>query len=133
MRYTFPSDYPSDCPPEPCDEELPGTYYRVVRNSDRGDPIHFKSQQELGHMKHLELTEGCGRRAVSLFSDYGEAVALSKQVPTLGKYIACLSLKGGHGVVHKDNSGWGKTHHDWWIPIGVNPTKYCSEITEVRI
>lgn len=133
MGYTFPSDYPKDCPPEPRNEELSGTYYRVVPNSNKTDSHHFKSQHELGQMKKLELTEACGRRAVSMFSDYKEAVALSKQVPTLGKYVACLILKGGHGIVHKDHSGFGKTHHDWWIPIGVNPTQYCSEITEARI
>lgn len=133
MGYTFPSHYPDGCPPEPCDEELPGTYYRVVCNSDKNDPINFKSQHELNLMPHLEATEACGRRALSMFKDRQEAIALSKLIPTIGKYVACVVLEGKHGVVHKNDSAWGKTHHDWWVPLGVDALKCCTEIKEAKL
>jgi hypothetical protein len=68
-----------------------------------------------------------------LFACYEIAVNLSKQVRTKGEYIATLSLTGGHGVVKLDvgNGKW-PSHHNWWIPLGIDAAKYCTEIRKVR-
>jgi hypothetical protein len=130
--YTFPSHFPEDCPPKPYQENR-GTYYRLVADKDKSNPVHFKSYHELGRMKHLEKTDACGRRAVSVLALYHEVVALSINFQNLGKYVATLELKGGHGVIHNDvDNGEYQSHHNWWIPLGVNAAAYCTKIRECQ-
>lgn len=126
MMYTFPNHYPTDCPPQP-HNEMCGTYYRLAKNKNISDPKHFMSYYEEKRMIKLEDTNPCSRRALSMFKDYEDAVIMSKQIPTLGKYVARLDLTGGHGVVCKDGFASG-SHHDWWLPNNVNACNYCSKI-----
>lgn len=125
MSYTFPG-YPRNCPPEPYDE-MCGTYYRVVRNSDRTDPTHFKSHYETGERLDLEASDPCSRRAISMFKERERAVGLSRNFPNKGKFIARLVLSGGHGVVCKAEHDLN-SHHNWWIPNGVNAAGFCPRI-----
>lgn len=126
ISYTFPSHYPKNCPPRPR-EEMCGTYYRVVKNQDKSDPIHFKSHYEMNQQPKLEHTNPCSRRALSMFKIYDDAINLSRQIPTIGKYIALLNLIGGHGVVCNDDCT-SNSHHDWWVPIKVNAADFCLKI-----
>ena len=125
MRYTF-TGYPENCPPEPR-EEMCGTYYRLVRNNNIADPSHFKSHYELNQRLDLEDSDPCSRRALSMFKEYDQAVNLSKNYPKLGKFIACLNLNGGHGVVCKDECKY-VGHHNWWVPSGVVAADFCPKI-----
>jgi len=127
LSYTFPSHYPLNCPPQPYNDKC-GTYYRLVKNENKSDPAHFKSYYEENKLRELEATKACSRRAVSIFKDIGEANNLSKQFENLGKYVAILNLTGGHGVVREENSYSFKTHHNWWVPNGVNAQDFCSDI-----
>jgi len=125
--YAFPNHYPLNCPPQPYNE-MRGTYYRLVKNENKSDPSHFKSYYEDNKKPELESTKACSRRAVSVFKDIKEAINLSKQFENIGTYVAILNLKGGHGVVCKEKSFSFKTHHNWWVPDGVNAQNFCSEI-----
>lgn len=125
--YTFPSHYPLNCPPQPHDE-MCGTYYRLVKNGNTSDPAHFKSHYEANLRKDLESIKACSRRAVSMFKAYEDAIKLSILFPTKGKYIMCLKLTGGHGVVCEENYRSFKSHHNWWVPNGVNAQHFCSDI-----
>ena len=127
VKNTFPSHYLPNCPPQPYDEKC-GTYYRLVKNGNKSDSSHFKSYYEENKKPKLEDTKSCSRRAVSMFKNIEEAIILSKQIPTLGKYVARLNLTGGHGVVREENSYSFKTHHNWWVPNGVNAQNFCSDI-----
>lgn len=129
MGYTYPSHYPPNCPPPPHDG-IQGTFYKVVKNMNKSDPNHFKSQYELHEMEHLEDTEACERRSVSILSSYDEAVRLSQQYQKKGKCIARIDLTNGHGVIHHTPNKMLATHHDWWIPIGIDPCICCIEIKE---
>lgn len=127
VKYSFPSHYPPNCPPQPHNEEC-GTYYRLVKNDNKLDSAHFKSHYEAKIREDLESTKACSRRAVSMFKEYEEAVNLSKQFPSIGKYIACLNLTGGHGVVCEENYCSFNSHYNWWVPINVNAHDFCSHI-----
>lgn len=126
-EYTFPSHFPHDCPPNP-QEELPGIYYRVVPSETLSNRENFQSHFELNLRPDLEDSEPCSRRAVSMFGSYASAVNLSKQYPNKGKFIASLNLNGGHGIVHKSENNKWRSHHNWWLPNGIDPTHYCTEI-----
>jgi hypothetical protein len=130
--YKFPPHFPENCPPEPFQENC-GIYYRLVRDKVRSNPVHFKSHYELGRMKHLEKKDACGRRAVSVLALYHEIIALSINFENLGKYVATLELKGGHGVVRNDvEKGKYQSHHNWWVPLGINAAAYCTKIGECQ-
>lgn len=79
-------------------------------------------------MEKLEATKACSRRALSMFEDRNEAISLSKQFPAIGKYIACLDLDGGHGVVCEEKYRSFRSHHNWWVPINVNACDFCLHI-----
>ena len=127
VPYSFPSDFPLNCPPQPQNDEC-GMYYRLVKNGDKSDPAHYKSHHEAKIREELESTKPCSRRALSMFKDYYEAVNLSKQFPNIGKYVAHLNLTGGHGVVCEENYCSFKSHHNWWVPIDVNAHNFCSHV-----
>lgn len=127
VTYTFPSHYPPNCPPQPYDEKC-GTYYRLVKNGNKSDPVHFKSHYEKGERKDLEDKKPCSRRAVSVFKNFDDANILSKLFPKKGKYVAILNLTGEHGVVCDENHKPFKTHHNWWVPNGVNAQNFCFTI-----
>ena len=127
-EHSFPSHYPRNCPPKPFEERC-GRYYLVVRNLEKENSEHYKSFHETNRAVWLESTKACDRRSLSMFADRNDAINLSLQFPGKGKYIAVLDLNGGHGVVRKDSR---KSHHSWWIPIGVIPANFCSNIEVVH-
>lgn len=129
MTYTFPPHFPNNCPPQP-HTGIAGIFYKVVKNMDKSDPTHFKSQYDLGEMAHLEPSEGCGRRSVSILASRDEAVRLSQQYQQKGKFIAQVNLSNGHGVIHHSPTKNLLSHHDWWIPDGVMANTCCVDIRE---
>lgn len=104
-----------------------GTYFRIAKNTNSRDHIHFKSYYEEKRRITWEATKACSRRALSMYKDYYDAINTLKQFKTIGNYIAHLELNGGHGVVSKDGVKTD-SHHSWWVPMGVNPCDYCSKI-----
>jgi hypothetical protein len=120
LNYSWPGDYPLDCPPDDCDEGC-GKYYRILTNPDRTDPNHYKSYYDL---KRGNDVNTCGRRALSLRMTREQAKALIDIVgERIGRYIICLNLRGNHGLVKITNLVKG--HCNWWIPLGVNPVDFC--------
>lgn len=72
ITYTFPSDYPRNCPPLP-HNEMCGTYYRVAVNKnklDRTNRTNYASHYDRNLRPNLESTRACNRCAVSIFAIY---------------------------------------------------------------
>lgn len=126
--YTFPSEWPDNCPPEP-HNEMCGIYYRLAKSKDKSDPKNFKSHHELGLKQDMEQIDPCGRRGLSMNATVDDLINLWKMYPRIGKYIAFLNLSGGHGVVAKVGRN---SHHNWWVPNGVAANSYCSKIEEIE-
>lgn len=120
--YTF-TGYPPDCPPQPHSEKC-DSYFRVVKNSNANDPNNFRSHFETGERQDAPE---CARRSLSMYLKKEDAVGLSKNWPTKGRYIARLDLKGGHGLVRGGKNS-KNSHHDWWVADGVVATDFCKSI-----
>jgi hypothetical protein len=124
--YRFPGHYPENgCPP--VDTELRGEYYRLVPHADRSPRRKdFRSYYERNLDPELEATKPCYRRSVSVYTDPEDLHRVLRLYP--GKQERCiirLHLRGGHGIVeHTPSAEDGKSHHDWWIPLGVDPCAY---------
>jgi hypothetical protein len=128
LRFGYPNHYPSGCPPDPY-TELPGSYYRMIRGPDKAEAADFQSYFERNWRPQDERTQPCQRRAVSIFSKEADAVATLKQFPNLPfRYILKLRLSGSHGIVHRSSANGG-SHHDWWIPLGVEPLRMGEEVS----
>lgn len=114
------------------DTELCETYFHLVPHSDRIRKKDFRSYYDRGLEKELEETEGCGRRSVSVHKDKADLHRILKLYPTKReRCIVRVELRGGHGVVmHTPSEEGGPTHHDWWIPIGVNPCDFADKTAE---
>jgi hypothetical protein len=124
--YIFPDYFGLNCPPKP-HEDNSGVYYRVVKNANCADPLHFKSHYELGKMPRLEKTNPCGRRGVSMCGKKEHAQSILDALPEKGDYIATLDLNGGHGVV-QGHTGIDASHYNWWIPNGIERNSFCKRI-----
>ena len=73
----------------------------------------------------------CLRRSVSIYLDIEDAKKILYQYPNLPyKYIAKINLSGYHGIIHHTPKNNNDSHHDWWIPEGVDPTQYCNCIID---
>jgi hypothetical protein len=121
---TYPSHYPENCPKEP-HTDLTGYYHRMVFKPDTLRKRDFRSQYERHKRDNPNSYDTCEGRAVSLFKDIEDAENVLHQHPGMNyRYIAKIYLPGNHGVIHHTPNGDGDSHHDWWIPNGVDPTSY---------
>lgn len=122
QRYTF-GGYPADCPP--VTSELEGTYYRIAHRPGRVTRKDFRSYKDRNMHEDMEETDPCHRRSVSIHADISDCKWLMELYPQIGRAIAKIQLPGGHGIVEytpsKEN---GQSHHDWWIPEGIDPCSF---------
>jgi hypothetical protein len=123
--YRFPAHYPAGCPP--VDTELCDDYLYLVPHADRlPRKKDFRSYFDRGLGRDLPDSEGCSLRGVSIHQDIADLERILKLYP--GKAERCvvkLRLPGGHGIVkHTPSAEGGDSHHDWWIPVGVDPSTY---------
>lgn len=123
--YQFPAHFPPGCPP--VDTELCGEYLHLVPHADRAPRRRdFFSHYERGLGKDLPESEACSIRGVSIHTNIADLETILKLYPKMAeRCVIKVNLPGGHGVVrHTPSDEGGPTHHDWWIPTGVNPCSY---------
>jgi hypothetical protein len=109
------------------DTELCDDYLYLVRHPDRPPRKRdFRSYFERGLGKDLPESEGCSLRGVSIHKDAADLHRILKLYPRKAeRCIVKLKLSGGHGIVkHTPSEEGGPSHHDWWIPDGVEPQSY---------
>jgi hypothetical protein len=131
MLYSKYEDYPSGCPPASA-SEIKGCFYRVVGRLKRCKKKDFKSLYEkLG----LYNNDGdkCDQRSISVYSVKEDVENLVLQHPGMPHFIAELDLCGDHGVLlnYPDESDL-PSHYNWWKPQGLDCTKYCQNIYELK-
>lgn len=123
--YRFPAHFPSGCPP--VDSELSGEYIHLVPHSDRPPRKRdFYSPYQQGRGTNLPPSDACSLRGVSIYTEQADLHRLLKLWPKMQeRCIIKIKLPGGHGIVqHTPSAAAGPSHHDWWIPIGVDPCSY---------
>jgi len=123
MTYTWPIHYPSNCPPDP-HTELVGNYYRLVYCNI------LRKRDFLSRYERNKKEDTCLKRSISLFSEIQDAKSILLQYPKFRyRYIAKIHLPGKHGIIHKTSQN-NNSHHEWWIPINIDPMHYsCNSIT----
>ena len=117
---------PEGCPKEPHDEN-PAMYYRVVSSYPDPAADDFKSESEKGNNPDYgSVGQKCSRCAVSLMKELVDAKRLMNRHRMLSpnQYVAEVHLTGGHGVVKPTVSPTYPSHHNWWIPVDVDPFGY---------
>lgn len=67
-------------------------------------------------------------RSVSLHTDRIDSLRILDLYPKFPyRCLARLELRGGHGIIqHTPSQEDGNSHHDWWIPVGVDPCSFVS-------
>jgi hypothetical protein len=103
---------------------MAGDYYRMVFYHNKTRKRDFLSPHDRKIKPELEETVPCLRRSISLYSKIEDAKNQYYQHPGLPyRYIAKIHLPGKHGIIHQTPEN-NDSHHDWWIPEGVDPTQY---------
>ncbi len=117
---------PDGCPTEP-HEENAGMYYRVVTSYPDPCADDFKSEAEKGNIpEYGSVGRKCGLCAVSLMKEFSDVKRLMKrhQMLSPNQYVAEVFLTGGHGVVKHTLSRTYPSHHNWWVPVDVDPFQF---------
>ncbi len=118
-KLEWPDFYPENCPPAEA-EQASGTVYRLVRHDPpqaedlktyfEENPRFFDSKPEL-------LCKGCG---VSVYTDLRDIRRLKKRSKKLkNRHIAEGKLNPTLGRIQHTPSRRRKSHHTWWVPIGI--------------
>jgi hypothetical protein len=127
MRY--PIIFPTNCPPDDA-KDAEGIVYRVVRKSP---------PKKLSHKDYISYRESqpnriwddggceCCRCAVSVITEYEEIPILLDLlfgfIP--GKRTSSVTrgcLNPNLGVMRHSPRDGMDSHHDWWVPEGVDPS-----------
>lgn len=114
--------YPDDCPPDDA-EPASGIVYRLVRHDPpeaedfetlyEERPIFFENKQ------NDFICKGCG---VSVCRDFEDIKRLQRSSGKMRKRkVAEGTVHSKHGMILHTPSALYKSHHTWWIPIGVTP------------
>ena len=130
--WTWPADFPADCPPVsavPAD----GSYYRIVKT----DPPQHEDFVSLFHLNRRRanaiIRRGAGTQCetmgLSVFAEANDAVEWARRLPQIGSYIARLTLSPCSGKM-LSTPREGNSHHTWWYIEGFNPLA-ASEIVIV--
>jgi hypothetical protein len=109
------------------DTELCDEYLYLVPHADRPPRRRdFRSFFDRGLGRDLPESEGCSLRAVSVHKDIADLHHILQLYPKKAeRCVVKMNLRGGHGLVeYTPSDEGGKSHHDWWIPIGVNPCEF---------
>ena len=127
--WSWPTDFPADCPPEaavPAD----GTYYRIVKTDppQREDFVaifHLNRRRANAIIRRGTGTQ-CETMGLSVFADANDAVEWALRLPQIGSYIARLTLNPYSGKILATPRE-GNSHHTWWYVESFNPVP-ASEI-----
>ncbi|RKU24562.1 hypothetical protein C6497_17215 [Candidatus Poribacteria bacterium] len=118
----WPDFYPENCPPEEA-EPASGTVYRLVRH----DPpqaedfrTFFQENPNFFEGKPTDLI--CKGHGVSVYTDPEDIKQLKERSKKFkNRHIAKGELNSTLGVIQNTPSRQLKSHHTWWLPIGMEP------------
>lgn len=117
---SFPSHFPSDCPPAHA-KQASGAVFRIVTEGVLAEP-HFQSHYEAGTVLKAPA---CGRCGVSVFDSLERALHRLRLSPHLGTAIAKGELAVSAGMTQLTNERSG--HVEWWPFDGVSRRSYFAE------
>ena len=117
----WPDFYPANCPPAEA-EPASGTVYRLVRhNPPQAEDFVTFFERNPGRFKNEPnmMCQSCG---VSVYTDMQDVKRLKNRYKRRfgRRKIAEGELNPTHGVIQHTPSK-EKSHHSWWVPIGVKP------------
>ena len=123
----FPSDWPSDCPPEVA-PPAQGVVYRLVKVTPLQE-ADFLSHKEMNRVPPTaDLCDCCG---LSVFRKKEEAIHMRRLFRKIGDYVAEGTLAKEHGVAML-TPGKLPTHTTWWPYEGVIRTTVFGNIEAIR-
>lgn len=120
----FPSEWPSDCPPDDT-VEAEGVVFRIVKN-DPPSADDFASHFETGR---LPKAPPCLRCGLSVFRQLHDAVHQRQLIPKLGSLVASATLRAEHGKT-KRTQGAQPSHTTWWVYQEVSRASLFSIVEE---
>ena len=130
VSYTWPADFPEDCPPE---QALPadGTYYRIVKT----DPPESSDFVSMYHQDRNRAEDAirrgrrtlCETMGLSFFADIGQAVQCAGRYRRMGKKIETVTLTPNAGKALETPSEF-PSHHTWWREERFDPTRYAQVV-----
>lgn len=136
--------FPINCPPQNT-KPASGVFYRVITDKkvrplkEKDFHSQRKSQPNREWPQHVDPCELCGVSITQTLDDsIKTALMLLGRVPALRNRISFIAkgdLQPNMGVIkHTPNVPDGiLSHHDWWVPEGVDPLSvffYCGEKVE---
>ncbi len=118
----WPDYYPENCPPEAA-KSASGTVYRLVQSdppqSEDFIPLYIDKPENFERKPISEVCQGCG---VSVCKDKQDIERLQSSSGKMRKrHIAEGELNPTLGVIKHTPSRKYKSHHTWWVPIGIKP------------
>ena len=114
--------YPANCPPAEA-ELASGTVYRLVQNDlPRAKDFRTLFEERPGWFENKPITIVCKGCGVSVHTDLQDVKRLKNRYKRkFGRCkIAEVELNPTHGVIQHTPSK-EKSHHTWWVPVGVEP------------
>tara|TARA_R110002049_G_scaffold84503_3_gene215038 strand:+ start:507 stop:911 length:405 start_codon:yes stop_codon:yes gene_type:complete len=115
--YTWPTHFPSQCPPEDA-TEISGKIFRLI---SRDGPKEFDFQSHYERAPGAVRTETeCISRGLSVLRSYHDCEVLMDAVPALRKkLVAEANLETGTGLIGETPSGNCAGHCTWWRSVTV--------------
>jgi hypothetical protein len=113
----WPEYFPADCPPDDATDAV-GNFYRFAES----DPVTGKDCICLWIRQNgnIQGANKCGACGLSVFTDLKDADRLRKIFKTYRKkHLAAASLATPTGKIKSTPTSAIKSHHTWWVPIGV--------------
>ena len=136
VKYNWPSDFPSDCPPESA-YPAEGEMYRFVKNNppvQRDFKRWFDESYNSGKEKSMSSGQKCFAYALSVFGSLEGAIKKFEfYKPRLEKEqcgIAVGKLDASVGLMLPRGA---YTHHELWLQVGVEPHKYINKIGLLKL
>lgn len=133
-NYHWPQDMPTGCPP-PEATEADLTVYRLVKFNPP-EPVDFDRPIDKPRRQPPEPEELCGLCALSVFADPADVPIAREFIPGFSKRLAAEGrITPDHGVIAHTpttvNAALLQSHHDWWVPIGVDPMPAFSVVDDL--
>lgn len=113
---SWPTHFPPDCPPQNAGAPS-GKVYRLVDNPGPSNS-DFRSHREMYPAKPFpDECEACG---LSVFKDLSDVARLNRRIPGMrAKVVAEGTLDGSCGKILPTPRKKYKSHHTWWLLVGV--------------
>jgi hypothetical protein len=116
MTFSWPAYFSDDCPPQDS-QPASGEVYRLVKN-DPPKEDDFLTHKELFPEKDFGDQE-CQACGVSVSRDADDIPVLKRRVPGLRERMLARGILDSSLGKIKSTPGPVRSHHTWWVPVGV--------------